>query len=319
MAASERASLDAAIVARRYYLDGQQKSEIADDLGISRFKVARLLDDARASGLVRITVALPAELDVAAGDALAALFGLRRALVVRVSDTTPAATIPLLGSATANYLTGRINADDVLGISWGATLSAVVDAVPALPAADLVQIVGSLGANTADSTTMDRTSVELIRRLARTSGGRAFPLYAPLLVGSSATAQALRRDPSLARTTQRFAELTVALVGIGGWPESILAQELVPAERGRLIKAGAAAEVCTFVLDESGTPMKSAPLARSVGISWAELRAVPEVIGVAGGLGKARAIAAAARSGLISTLVTDSITARQLLENGSAA
>jgi DNA-binding transcriptional regulator LsrR (DeoR family) len=37
-----------ASVARRYYLEGRSKVEIAEELGLSRFKVARLLDTARA-------------------------------------------------------------------------------------------------------------------------------------------------------------------------------------------------------------------------------------------------------------------------------
>jgi DNA-binding transcriptional regulator LsrR (DeoR family) len=32
-----------ASVARRYYLEGKSKTEIAEELGLSRFKVARLL------------------------------------------------------------------------------------------------------------------------------------------------------------------------------------------------------------------------------------------------------------------------------------
>ena len=43
-----------ATVARRYYLEGASKSDIATELGLSRFKVARLLEGARASGIVRI-------------------------------------------------------------------------------------------------------------------------------------------------------------------------------------------------------------------------------------------------------------------------
>ena len=36
-----------ASVARRYYLEGKSKIEIAEELGMSRFKVARLLETAR--------------------------------------------------------------------------------------------------------------------------------------------------------------------------------------------------------------------------------------------------------------------------------
>src|SRR5262245_20410791 len=43
-----------ATVARRFYLEGVSKSDIAAELGMSRFKVARMLDRARETGLVRI-------------------------------------------------------------------------------------------------------------------------------------------------------------------------------------------------------------------------------------------------------------------------
>ena len=48
-----------AAVARRYYLDGMSKGEIARDLKLSRCQVARLLDVARSSGLVRIEISYP--------------------------------------------------------------------------------------------------------------------------------------------------------------------------------------------------------------------------------------------------------------------
>ena len=49
----------AARVAREFYIDGVSKIEIAGRLGISRFRVARLLDSARETGMVRIEIGLP--------------------------------------------------------------------------------------------------------------------------------------------------------------------------------------------------------------------------------------------------------------------
>src|ERR671920_276521 len=53
-----------ASIARRYYLDGRSKVEIAEEFGLNRFKVARLLDAARESGLVRIEIRHPGQIDV---------------------------------------------------------------------------------------------------------------------------------------------------------------------------------------------------------------------------------------------------------------
>src|SRR2546428_7806759 len=49
----------AARVARQFYLEGVSKVDIADRLGISRFRVARLLDSAREAGVGRIQIGLP--------------------------------------------------------------------------------------------------------------------------------------------------------------------------------------------------------------------------------------------------------------------
>jgi DNA-binding transcriptional regulator LsrR (DeoR family) len=45
-----------ALVARWYYIDNRTQVQIARELGMTRWKVARLLRLARTSGLVRITV-----------------------------------------------------------------------------------------------------------------------------------------------------------------------------------------------------------------------------------------------------------------------
>src|SRR5919205_212563 len=90
-----------AAVARRYYLDGQSKIEIAQDLSISRFKVARLLDEARASGLVQIEIRYPGSVDVNLSARLRERYGLRHAVVVDTADEDPLLLRGHLGRAAA--------------------------------------------------------------------------------------------------------------------------------------------------------------------------------------------------------------------------
>src|SRR4051812_42579896 len=68
-----------ASIARRYYLDGRSKVEIAEEFGLNRFKVARLLEAARESGLVRIEIRHPGELDVELSGRLQERFALQHA------------------------------------------------------------------------------------------------------------------------------------------------------------------------------------------------------------------------------------------------
>src|SRR2546425_3814353 len=70
----------AARVARQFYLDGVSKVDIADRLGISRFRVARLLDSAREAGMVRIEIGLPrGSLDAGLSAGLCSAVGLKDA------------------------------------------------------------------------------------------------------------------------------------------------------------------------------------------------------------------------------------------------
>src|SRR5436305_7518347 len=70
----------AARVARQFYLDGVSKVDIADRLGISRFRVARLLDSARDAGMVRIEIGLSGGiLDAGLSAELCSAFGHRDA------------------------------------------------------------------------------------------------------------------------------------------------------------------------------------------------------------------------------------------------
>ena len=303
-------SLEAAIVARRYFIEDKQKSEIADELGISRFKVARLLDEARSSGIVRIYVDMPADIDLHVGAELVSTFSIGRAIVVKTSDSATDTEGYVIGAAAAEYLRGRLTPADLVGISWGTSLTNVIDAIISIPPVDVVQLVGGMHAGE-----LDVSGLELVRRMSQKSGGRAYPLYAPLLVGTAQMAADLRHDPSLADVIGRFDRLTIALVGIGSWipPKSSLFNELGPAERSSLLAQGAAADVCTVVFDHGGRVLESDALARAIGITLPELRQVPEVIAVAGGPAKVDAIASVLRSGVVNTLVTDSTTAAQLL------
>src|SRR3954464_13906705 len=107
-----------ASIARRYYLDGRSKKEIADEFGLSRFKVARLIDSARESGLVRIEIRHQGEIDVDLSARLQERFRLRHSIVVDTPDDHPESLRQHLGRAAARLLTEVITPQDVLGVAW---------------------------------------------------------------------------------------------------------------------------------------------------------------------------------------------------------
>src|SRR5450432_2592117 len=95
----------AARVARQFYLEGISKIDIADRLGISRFRVARLLDSARETGMVRIEIGLPGgSLDAGLSAELCSAFGLKHAFAFNFPDHDEIALRPRLGEAAGQAL-----------------------------------------------------------------------------------------------------------------------------------------------------------------------------------------------------------------------
>jgi DNA-binding transcriptional regulator LsrR (DeoR family) len=296
--------------ARRFFIDGASKSEIAGELGLSRFQVARLLEIAREQGIVRIEIQEPAAIDVDLAAHLADRYGLRGAVVVRPVDSSDDSRRSQLGQACAELLTRMATPADVVGISWGRTLHSMVGYISRLPGCTVVQIVGSV-----PTLELNVNSMELVRRMAEQTRGPVYPLHVPLLVDTPEMAAALRADPHVSKTTAMFDRLTMAVVGIGAWRagESSVRAALPAQLAEQLDAAGAVADVCSAVFDASGHEVRAAGLPdRCIAIRPDQLRAVPEVVAVAGGAGKASAILAVLRSGLVHHLITDEEAARLL-------
>jgi DNA-binding transcriptional regulator LsrR (DeoR family) len=299
-----------ASVARAHYLEGKAKTEIAEQFAISRFKVARLLDQALEIGLVRIEVGRPGDIDVALSAELQAAFHLKQAIVVSTPETDAQALRDQLGRAAADLLSEIVTVNDVLGFGWARSLLAIKAALRGLAPCPVVQLTGALS-----RPDVDVSSIELVRDIARIGGGPAYYFYAPMLVPDRTTAAVLRQQPEVARAFHHFSSVTKAVVGIGGWrpPASTVYDALTPAERSALLRHGVAADVSGILLDAAGNPVEVPPTDRMIRISAEDLQRIPEVIALAYGPEKAPAAHAAIAGGFVTGLVTHAGFARALL------
>jgi DNA-binding transcriptional regulator LsrR (DeoR family) len=261
-------------VARLHYHRGLTRREIGERLGVSRFRVSRMLEEARAQGVVRIEIDDLQQDDDAAAR-LEEAFGLELAVVVRNEAE--------IAAAGAAWLPQLLRRNDVLGVAWGATLRALAERVDRLSlGTEVVQICGAVpglpGGN-------GPSEVALV--LAERLGGPAHLLPAPALTPAR---RQLLADPAVRPTVAKFATVTIALVGIG-------------ATRG-----GGHLLVHRFDCDGN----LRAPEMPAIAISLEHLRAA-RVIAVAGGTRKQDAVRGALRSGLLDVLVTDARCAAHAL------
>lgn len=299
-----------ATVARRHYLEGATKREIAAEVGVSRFKVARLLDEARASGLLRIELAWPGDVDLDLSMRLREALGLRRCVVVEAPEDDEPLLRAAIGRAAAELLAELVEPGDVLGLAWARTLVAMRDALTGLAPCPVVQLTGALA-----RPDVDASGVELVRDAAARSGGRAHVFYAPLIAADAATARALRGQPEVADAVRRHADVTLAVVGVGAWARglSTVADAVGEDEVARDHDAGVRAEIGGVQLDAEGVAVATPLGERLVGVGAEALRAIDEVVGLVYGAAKAPAVRAAVRGGFVTSLVTHPAMALALL------
>jgi len=304
-----------ASIARRYYVDGRSKVEIADEFQLSRFKVARLLDQARSSGMVRIEISYAGGIDVDLSARLQETLGLKRCLVVDTPEEHAAALRVQLGRAAAELLTEIVTAEDVLGLAWARAVTEMTNALTSLAPAPVVQLTGAL-----TRTDVDANSVELVRNVARLSGGPAYLFYAPLVVADAATARILRQQPEVAEAVAHFASVTKAVVGLGRWEpgQSTLYDAMDGKAREQLARAGVVADISGVFVTCDGEPVQSRITDRIIAINAKQMDAIDEVIAIAYGMPKVPAVRAAVRSGLVNGLVTHSPLAQALLADEPA-
>lgn len=303
--------VQAALAARRYFIAQQTKSQIAEELGLSRFKVARLIDAAIEEGIIQFVISEPGDLNTKLGEAVRRTYGLKAALVLEGPDLPTSSLTAPLGNLAAQLLDETLVDGQMLGIAWGRTLAATAKALTHLPKVDVVQAAGSPA-----GLDISQNPVQLVHRLASLSGGAAYPVYAPMWAEDPQLIQRLRQEPAVANAIAHYDEIDVLVVGIGSWnpAESCLCSGFPAAWRDEALAAGVQADVCATLIDRDGREVPGRLAENGLGITTAQLRRIPEIIGIGGGLEKAEAIAAVLRGGWINVLVTDAGVARRLVD-----
>ncbi|ENF1239659.1 hypothetical protein ACEPCY_001695 [Salmonella enterica subsp. enterica serovar Infantis] len=301
------------LVVKRYFSEMKTKVEIAEELGLSRFKVARLIDEAIAQEYVKFTFPKQQALDEEIAQNLCKKYGLQDAVVLSVSESwsSQEQLNVKLGGITATYLSEILKEGMKFGLAWGRVLSSTVSQLTTLPVLDVVQLSG-----VHPGIEFSQGPIDLIHKVAAISHGRAHPMYVPMWVDDESLAQKLADDQAVQDTQKFYSNMDVVITGIGAWKtgSSSLCDIFPEAWREALISQDITADVCVTLVNSKGEILDS-PLNRlGFGITTDQLRATKKLIGVAGGDEKYEGIVASLKSGLLNVLITDFDTAIKLLD-----
>jgi DNA-binding transcriptional regulator LsrR (DeoR family) len=294
--------------ARLYFELGETQEQVAETLGINRPQVSRLLKEARARGIVEIRIndGTPPAQDHDLDGAFRDRFSVRELHLVGRLGGPEDLTLRLVGQEAARILRERVRDGMVIGVGGGAATRATIDALALQPIGADVTVVPLTGGMASF-----HGPAELVRRLADVLGGVAQELPAPGVLNSPEIRDALCGHVAVQSILRMWRQLDVALVGVGvaSWSPAWFGPEL--AERIRC--GGAAGEMLAWPFDVAGNAVAPELAARIVALHPLELARVPTSIVVACGDAKVRPLLGALRAGFVQTLVTDVVTAADVL------
>jgi len=299
--------------ARMYFLDGRSQDDVARALGTSRSNVSRILSAARAQGIVEIRVHDQTSREKELENALRERFGLTH---IRVAAFRPGVDASAAaGDLAAQWLDESLRDGQVLALSWGTSLQAMVESfsVDQPRSVEVVPLVGGL--STAESLVAGQ---ELVRELAGRLGATYRYLHAPAMLRSEVARDSLLAEPAIAEVLQRAETADIAVVGIGsvgtGSSNAIIdGLGLSAAERTAFLAADPVGDMCCRFFDADGKPVFGDVHDRVLAIELERLRRIPTVVGVATGVDKMPGVLGALRGGLVDGLVTDAALALALL------
>ena len=294
-----------------YYVANLNQEEIAARLGVSRFKINRLLARARETGIVRISIDHATVATLELGEAIARRFGLIECIVTPATGplgdpaSEEAAARRAVGIAAAAFLTRRLEEADrlVVGLAWGRTIAALGEAMPSLKKAEarFVSLMGSL------SRTARTNPFDCVQALAQRCGGEAYLLPAPFIADSEADYDVIMSQKLVQESLAlaRQSDLIVASFGDASENSFISTYDLVHREEiEQLTRDGAVADMLGKFFDREGRIVDSPLNRRTPGIGADDMRA-REIVLLGAGRGKGEALAALLRSGLVTRLIVD--------------
>lgn len=300
-----------------YHIGRMSQEEVSQRLGISRFKVLRLLAEARDQGLVRVSIAHETTPTLALADQLAARFGLTEVRVAPMpggTDDEPTAR-RAVGILAAGFL-ARIGQDGPvsIGVGWGRTMAAMAQALTGLRNPDLcfVSLMGSM------ARTSETSPFDVCTRLASLTGGSAMFLPAPFVTDSEEDCRVVMRQRLVRETLEAARAAPWSIISLGDCsPQALLSTSgiLTAAESAHLMALGAVADSTGKFFCADGSLAQTDLNRRAPSIGIEDLRAT-DVMLLAAGTTKAVATLAMMRSGIVNRLIADESLARALLALG---
>lgn len=298
-----------------YYIERLGQAKVAELAGISQATVSRLLEEARKRGIVQISVKPFSARDGELEDRIKEIHHLNTVLVIK--------TIPghsdenrrrALGHFAGPIVSDLIQPNSSVCVAAGRHINSLTNNMQVsgnTPGVTFIQAMGDISTHIQED-----DAIEITRKLSKRWNGQFLRLQAPAITANSYTYDAFVSHEQIKFVLSRIENADLAFVGIGVHGNSVFYDRnfLKINDINYLIQKGVVGEICGHFFNKSGEECDTGYRNHVIGISFEQLKKIPEVIAVTSGANRAEALAASIKGNLINSLIIDDIGAKALLE-----
>jgi DNA-binding transcriptional regulator LsrR (DeoR family) len=300
-------------IARLYYICSMTHQEIADQEGLSRIKVTRLLKEAVEKKIIEFNIQDPIINTLELEEEFRKTFNLKK-VIITPTPQDPAEVYEILGRFAADFVMRNLSDGMNIGLDWGRTLFGMIPYLSKSACKDIkiITLTGGLAANPNQPNPYDVAS-----SIANKIGGTPYYPIFPVIVENEEVKTVFLKEKHYKEIVELWGKIDVALVSVGIiTPETGLyySQAYPQKEVVTVREAGAIGDILARPFDKNGNLIKTSFTDRIITIDFDNLKKIPLVLGIAGGQKKVNALYAALKSGYLNALITDEECAQSLLK-----
>ena len=194
-----------------YYVEKKTQAEIAERLDLSTPKVNRLINQARELGYVEFVIRTPFQHLFDLENRIKAVFGINEAIVIPAVGNTSSSLLNAIGTVAANFFLEHIRDGDIVAITPGTTVQAVVQSIETTRQynVEIVPILGSIQGELESD--MNYLATNMADRL----GAKSYQLHAPAFMDTKEHRNTLASMEPVKKILDIGHQANVALLGVG--------------------------------------------------------------------------------------------------------
>lgn len=303
-----------ALISKLYFKDDMTQQEIAKKLDISRMKVSRTLQKAKAEGIVKVIIdysGIYPELE----ENLCKKYNLKEVIIVDSSQEESSKV--QVASAAAYYLENHLTKGAKVAVGWGKTICLIPEFMNELKDSTLTfsPIIGGHG-----QSALNMHASTIASNFAKKTEGKSLSLVAPALADTNEEKDVLLASNQIKKVIAYSTGAEYAIFSLGNpvVPGSSISLSgyLTQENLDELKEKEVICDVVSVAfLNRDGEKKCDNITKRCISISSEQLKSIPKKICVIEGSEKKQTVHAAIKAGFIDILITTVDIAEYLIED----